>query len=49
MTSHATTVLTTLANEGGKHENLNPVGAGIGALAVLLILLFVVTRYNKDR
>ncbi|GCD96503.1 MULTISPECIES: hypothetical protein [Embleya] len=49
MTQHATTVLTTLANESGKHENLNALGAGIGALATLLILLFVVTRFNKDR
>ncbi|MET7303512.1 MULTISPECIES: hypothetical protein [Embleya] len=49
MTQHATTVLTTLAGESGKHDNLNPLGAGIGALAVLLVLLFVVTRYNKDR
>ncbi|WP_406286784.1 hypothetical protein [Embleya sp. NBC_00896] len=49
MSEHATTVLTTLANEGGKHENLNGLGAGIGALAALLVLLFIVTRFNKDR
>ncbi|WP_202511926.1 hypothetical protein [Streptomyces sp. SID3343] len=49
MSEHASTVLTTLANEGGKHENLYPLGAGIGALATLLVLLFIVTRFNKDR
>jgi hypothetical protein len=50
MSEHATTVLTTLANEGGgKHENLNALGAGIGAFVALLVLLFIVTRFNKDR
>lgn len=49
MNEHATAVVTMLANEGGKHENLNPLGTGIGALAALLLLLFLVTRFNKDR
>ncbi|MGC0414568.1 hypothetical protein [Embleya sp. AB8] len=49
MTEHATTVLTTLASGSGKHDNLYPLGAGIGVLGTLLILLFLVTRFNKDR
>ncbi|NGN67147.1 hypothetical protein G5C51_24970 [Streptomyces sp. A7024] len=33
----------------GNHESLNAYAIGGGALAVLLFLLFVVTRFNRDR
>ncbi|CAL9538171.1 hypothetical protein [Streptomyces sp. enrichment culture] len=45
--------LVTLAAEGGEHggnhESLNPYLAGGGALFVLLLLLFITTRFNRDR
>ncbi|NUU20264.1 MAG: hypothetical protein HOV68_01935 [Streptomycetaceae bacterium] len=51
MTEQAMTVLTHLANEGGegKHENLNALGAGLGAFIALLILLIITLSFNKDR
>ena len=53
MTSYAAAnVLTTLAEaEGGSsgHESLNPVLTGGGALFILLLLLWVTTRFNRDR
>jgi hypothetical protein len=50
MTAHALTLLTTLA-EGGEnaHENMNPVLNGVATFVVLLLLLFVTTRFNRDR
>lgn len=53
MTEHAVTVLTRLASEGGEHggnhENLNPLGAGIGAFVALVVLLIITVSFNKDR
>jgi len=54
MTSYAAaSALTTLAQgselHGGNHESLSPYITGGGALCVLLLLLFVVTRFNRDR
>jgi hypothetical protein len=49
MSQNALPLLTELANESGKHENLNPLAAGIGTFVLLLLLLFFTTRYNKDR
>ncbi|MFD3455621.1 hypothetical protein ACFWVC_26035 [Streptomyces sp. NPDC058691] len=52
MTSYATAaVLSTLAEGegGGNHESLNPYLTGGGALFVLLLLLFITTRFNRDR
>ncbi|GAA4695648.1 hypothetical protein [Streptomyces buecherae] len=51
-TAHAT--LATLASEGGgehsgKHDSLNPYLTGGGALFVLLLLLWITTRFNRDR
>jgi hypothetical protein len=43
----AASPLTTLA-EGGNHPSLSPYLTGIGALAALLLLLWVVTRFNRD-
>ncbi|MEV7417886.1 hypothetical protein [Streptomyces sp. NPDC089919] len=45
--------LVTLAEEGGEHggnhESLNPFLTGGGALFVLLLLLWITTRLNRDR
>lgn len=44
--------LVTLATEGehsGNHESLSPYLTGGGALFVLLLLLWITTRFNRDR
>ncbi|WP_037803230.1 hypothetical protein [Streptomyces sp. NRRL F-5135] len=35
--------------EGGNHESLNPLLTGGGALFALLLLLWITTRFNRDR
>ncbi|SDO10410.1 hypothetical protein [Actinacidiphila guanduensis] len=47
MPSATATALTTLA-EGGNHPSLSPFLTGFGALGALLLLLWVVTRFNRD-
>ncbi|MBV9026391.1 MAG: hypothetical protein JO362_21950 [Streptomycetaceae bacterium] len=42
------TALTSFA-EGGHHNSLNPYLTGGGALFVLLLLLWITTRFNRDR
>lgn len=46
-TSHLT-ALTSIA-DGGNHESLNPYLTGGSALFILLLLLYVTTRFNRDR
>ncbi|MER0246072.1 hypothetical protein AAHZ94_29685 [Streptomyces sp. HSW2009] len=50
-TAHAT--LAPLASEGGEHggehDSLNPYLTGGGALFFLLLLLWITTRFNRDR
>lgn len=45
--------LVTLASEGGEsggnHESLNPYLTGGGAFVALLLLLWITTRFNRDR
>ncbi|MEU9617991.1 MULTISPECIES: hypothetical protein [unclassified Streptomyces] len=45
--------LVTLAAEGGEHggnhESLSPYVTGGGAFVVLLFLLWITTRFNRDR
>ncbi|MET7679886.1 hypothetical protein [Streptomyces sp. NPDC005423] len=44
--------LATLAAEGeggGSHESLSPYITGGGAFLVLLLLLWITTRFNRDR
>jgi hypothetical protein len=44
--------LVTLAEgseHGGNHESLSPYLTGGGALFVLLLLLWITTRFNRDR
>ncbi|MEV5429148.1 hypothetical protein [Streptomyces sp. NPDC052701] len=51
--STAAQLATTLAAEGGEHggnhASLSPYLTGGGALFVLLLLLWVTTRFNRDR
>ncbi len=55
MSFHSTAAqLVTLAAEGeehhgGNHASLNPYLTGIGAFVVLMLLLWVTTRFNRDR
>ncbi|WP_327356060.1 hypothetical protein [Streptomyces sp. NBC_01304] len=54
MSLHSTAVqLATLASEGGEHggehDSLSPYLTGGGALAVLFLLLWITTRFNRDR
>ncbi|MEV8015696.1 hypothetical protein AB0O76_04925 [Streptomyces sp. NPDC086554] len=54
MSLHSTAAqLVTLASEGGEHggnhESLNPLVTGGGAFVVLCLLLWITTRFNRDR
>ena len=52
MTAHAVSLFSVLAAGGGEHsghENVNPVANGVIAFAVLMLLLFITTRFNRDR
>ncbi|MBH5334811.1 hypothetical protein IHE55_08390 [Streptomyces pactum] len=54
MTAYSTAhTLATLASEGGEHggnhESLSPYVTGGAALVILLLLLWVTTRFNRDR
>ncbi|CAM5352309.1 hypothetical protein ACIG0C_27200 [Kitasatospora aureofaciens] len=49
-TAAALPVLNLLAEgEGGNHDSLNPLLTGGSALFILMLLLFIVTRFNRDR
>ncbi|MET9729443.1 hypothetical protein ABZZ79_01890 [Streptomyces sp. NPDC006458] len=45
--------LVTLAAEGeehgGNHDSLSPLLTGGGAFVILMLLLWVTTRFNRDR
>ena len=49
----ATAQLVTLAAEGeqhgGNHDSISPWLTGGGAFVILLLLLWVTTRFNRDR
>ncbi|WP_431678511.1 hypothetical protein [Kitasatospora sp. KL5] len=49
MSTAALPALTRLAEEGGNHESLNPYLTGGAALFILLLMLFITTRFNRDR
>ncbi|MEU4151042.1 MULTISPECIES: hypothetical protein [unclassified Streptomyces] len=54
MSIHSAAVqLVTLAAEteerGGNHNSLNPAVTGGCALGILLLLLWITTRFNRDR
>ncbi|MGW2375988.1 MULTISPECIES: hypothetical protein [Kitasatospora] len=42
-------VLNLLAEGGGNHDSLNPLLTGGSALFILVLLLFITTRFNRDR
>jgi high-affinity K+ transport system ATPase subunit B len=44
-----TSSLALLAEEAGKNATPNPLALGVVAGGILLVLLIVVTRFNKDR
>ncbi|MFE6689929.1 hypothetical protein ACIQU6_13385 [Streptomyces sp. NPDC090442] len=37
------------AGHGGQHESLSPFLTGGSALFILLLLLWITTRFNRDR
>ncbi|MEV3855421.1 hypothetical protein AB0J38_13965 [Streptomyces sp. NPDC050095] len=54
MSLHASAAqLATLAAEGGEHggnhESISPYMTGGAAFIILLLLLWIVTRFNRDR
>ncbi|MGW2635520.1 hypothetical protein [Streptomyces sp. NPDC001348] len=54
MSLHSTAAqLVTVAAEGGEHggnhESLSPYVTGGSALLILLLLLWITTRFNRDR
>ncbi|MFF4248384.1 hypothetical protein ACFYY2_28515 [Streptomyces sp. NPDC001822] len=48
-TAHQLVNLASEGEHGGNHESLSPYLTGGGALVVLLLLLWVTTRFNRDR
>lgn len=49
MSVHALTTLAVMADNGPKHDGINPPLNGIVAFLALLTLLFITTRLNRDR
>ncbi|MFJ8360147.1 hypothetical protein [Streptomyces sp. NPDC093984] len=51
MSFHSTAAqLVTLAEgEGERHASISPFMTGGGALVILLLLLWITTRFNRDR
>ncbi|UUS31008.1 MULTISPECIES: hypothetical protein [Streptomyces] len=47
--AHLVTLAEGGSEHGGNHESLNPYLTGGGALLALLFLLWVTTRFNRDR
>ncbi|WP_299527374.1 hypothetical protein [uncultured Streptomyces sp.] len=48
-TAHQLVTLAAESGEGGNHESLSPYLTGGGAFVVLMLLLFITTRFNRDR
>ncbi|MEU0097794.1 hypothetical protein [Streptomyces sp. NPDC006267] len=48
-TAHQLATLASGGGEGGNHESLNPYLVGAGAFLALMFLLWVTTRFNRDR
>ncbi|MFB6819259.1 hypothetical protein ACFCV8_32455 [Streptomyces sp. NPDC056347] len=48
-TAHQLVTLASEGGEGGNHESLNPLLTGGGAFVALLLLLWITTRFNRDR
>ncbi|MEV6109466.1 hypothetical protein AB0M28_32875 [Streptomyces sp. NPDC051940] len=45
----AITLASSAEEESHGHDSLNPYAIGAGALATLLLLLWITTRFNRDR
>jgi len=48
-TAALSTLVQIAEGEGGNHDSLSPFLTGGGALFILLLLLFLTTRFNRDR
>ncbi|MEU0136573.1 hypothetical protein ABZ172_21440 [Streptomyces sp. NPDC006296] len=48
-TAHQLVTLASEGEQGGNHESLSPYLTGGGALLALLVLLWITTRFNRDR
>ncbi|MEW2065588.1 hypothetical protein [Streptomyces sp. NPDC007346] len=48
-TAHELVTLASEGGHGGNHESLNPYVVGAGAFLALMFLLWVTTRFNRDR
>jgi hypothetical protein len=48
-TAHQLVTLAAEGEQGGNHESLSPYLTGGGAFFVLLLLLWITTRFNRDR
>ncbi|MFE4449657.1 hypothetical protein [Streptomyces sp. NPDC056796] len=48
-TAHQLVTLASEGEQGGNHDSLSPYLTGGGALLALLLLLWITTRFNRDR
>ncbi|MEU9359122.1 MULTISPECIES: hypothetical protein [unclassified Streptomyces] len=48
-TAHQLVTLASEGEQGGNHESLSPYVTGGGAFIALLLLLWITTRFNRDR
>ena len=48
-TAHQMVTLASESEHGGNHESLSPYLTGIGAFVALMVLLWITTRFNRDR
>ncbi|CAM5561508.1 hypothetical protein AB0H45_25975 [Streptomyces atroolivaceus] len=48
-TAHQMVTLASEGEHGGNHESLSPYLTGIGAFVALMVLLWITTRFNRDR
>ncbi|MFJ6697722.1 hypothetical protein ACIQM4_16865 [Streptomyces sp. NPDC091272] len=47
--AHLVTLASGEAEHGGNHESLDPLITGGGAFIALMLLLWITTRFNRDR
>ncbi|MEU2245671.1 hypothetical protein [Streptomyces sp. NPDC019224] len=48
-TAHQLVTVAAEGEHGGNHESLSPYLTGGGAFVVLLLLVWITTRFNRDR
>jgi hypothetical protein len=51
MTAQALALVSVLAEgtQNAEREGINPILNGVAAFAILMLLLFITTRFNRDR